>query len=82
LYHILILKILKLNIKNLINIKKNDFLFIIINYNKNIMEAINFIKQYNKPYLGNIDYSILDNNKNSYFYYETLINNNIYNYNN
>jgi len=46
------------------------------------MEAINFIKQYHKLYIGNIDYSILDNNKNSYFYYETLINSNIYNYNN
>lgn len=31
------------------------------------MEALNFIKQHNKLYLGNIDYSILDNNKNSYF---------------
>jgi len=64
---------------------KIDFLFIIINYNKNIMEALNFIKQYHKLYIGNIDnidYSILDKNNNSYFYYETLIKNNIYNYNN
>ena len=38
------------------------------------MEAINFIKQYHKLYIGNIDYSILDNNKNSYFYYETILN--------
>lgn len=38
------------------------------------MEAIKFIKQYKKEYIGEIDNSYLDNTKHNYSYYELLLN--------
>lgn len=38
------------------------------------MEAINHIKKNNKEYIGNIDYSYIDENNNTYFYYNTIFN--------
>ena len=37
------------------------------------MEAINFIKKYHKEYIGEIDYSVLDNNNHNYNYYYQLL---------
>lgn len=38
------------------------------------MDALNFIRKYKKEYIGNIDYSLLDEHNNSYLYYKLLLN--------